>query len=66
MKKKPRLRPTHYFIDACKVTNLENIFMYIIRKEIGKKFKHTVKCSYDGIDQLRQFIITLTTKENTC
>lgn len=53
MKKKPRLRPTHYLIDACKVTSLENIFMYLIRKEIGKKFKHTVKCSYDGIDQLR-------------
>lgn len=53
MKKKLRLRPTHYLIDACKVTNLENIYMHLIRKEIGKKFKHTVKCSYDGIDQLR-------------
>lgn len=50
--KKPRPTPTHYFINVCKGTNFENVFMYIIRKEIGTKFKHTVKCSYDVIDQV--------------
>lgn len=59
MKKKPRLRPTDYFIDACKGTNL------VYNQKRNRK-EITVKCSCDGIDQLRQFIITLTTKENTC